>query len=207
MGFGSPSQPSGTEKDSQAETILAHIAMVLLHRNDHSTAELLLEVKEATLEWDPEAREDDLWLDVAPEHLGSFTDEVLEKLRATCREIAQRFGYETSWLGVREVLPGANLDWRDHVLRQTTKKRPTNQARRVRAGAPQFTEDWLFFTNDGERTVYLALKHIQEKTLPKEDTIGIYPLAGGRVPGRTWEPDVLVTYKEPFSAGGGLVVV
>lgn len=47
----------------------------------------------------------------------------------------------------------------------------------------------------GELTVYRAFKYLQEKVLPAEYTIGIYPLAGGRVPGRTWEPDVLITYR------------
>jgi hypothetical protein len=55
-------------------------------------------------------------------------------------------------------------------------------------------EDGLSFTNEGELTVYLALKLLQE-TLPADRTIGIFPLAGGRIPGHTWEPDVLVTYK------------
>ena len=32
--------------------------------------------------------------------------------------------------------------------------------------------------------------------MPSDETIGIFPLAGGRLPGKTWEPDVLVTYKK-----------
>lgn len=42
--------------------------------------------------------------------------------------------------------------------------------------------------------MYQALKQIQE-SFPRENTIGIFPLAGGRLPGKTWEPNVLVTYK------------
>ena len=56
-------------------------------------------------------------------------------------------------------------------------------------------EDGLLFTNEGERTVYRALKKIQEKEFPHEESIGIYPLPRGRVPAHTWEPDILVTYK------------
>jgi very-short-patch-repair endonuclease len=32
--------------------------------------------------------------------------------------------------------------------------------------------------------------------MPGDETIGIFPLASGRLPGKTWEPDVLVTYKK-----------
>lgn len=63
-------------------------------------------------------------------------------------------------------------------------------------GEPRrYSEDGLLFTNEGERTAYRALKQIQEKDFPRDETIGIYPLPLGRVPGHTWEPDILVTYK------------
>jgi len=73
-------------------------------------------------------------------------------------------------------------------------KRPTNHARRVRSEPPRFVEDGLSFTNDGELAVYRMLKKIQT-SMPSDETIGIFPLPGGRLPGKTWEPDVLVTYK------------
>ena len=56
-------------------------------------------------------------------------------------------------------------------------------------------ENGLTFENDGELTVYRALKKIQE-TYPSDDTIAIFPLPGVRLPRRTWEPDVLLTYKK-----------
>ena len=59
----------------------------------------------------------------------------------------------------------------------------------------RFSEDGLLFTNEGERTVYRALKQIQEKDFRRDETIGIFPLPAGRVPDHTWEPDLLVTYK------------
>jgi hypothetical protein len=59
---------------------------------------------------------------------------------------------------------------------------------------PRWTDEALSFTNEGELTVYRALKKIQA-TYPGDDTIAIFPLPGGRLPDKTWEPDVLVTYR------------
>ena len=85
--------------------------------------------------------------------------------------------------------------WREQLNDALNGKRPINQARKVRREGPQFLEDYLAFTNAGELKVYRALKKLQENDLPSEETIGIYPLAGGRIPGHTWEPDLLVTYQ------------
>jgi hypothetical protein len=104
-------------------------------------------------------------------------------------------GYRLSLAGVREVLPTVGPDWEDKLRQQLSGgKRPTNHARRIRIESTRPREDHLTFTNEGELTVYRALKKIQE-TYPKDETIGIFPLAGGRIRGFTWEPDVLVTYK------------
>lgn len=92
------------------------------------------------------------------------------------------------------------LNW--HLLLQQAM-RGGNQARRPREGARTRsqpitiqppTEDKLTFTNQGELAVYRALKEIQA-SLPQHKTIGIYPLPGARVLNKTFEPDMLITYK------------
>lgn len=180
----------------RGEATLGYAAVLLLQRGDREAVELLLDVENAVVERDPDTGYDsDLWLEVAPEHRARFTEDVVDKLRQVCVEVADRRGLGVGWVDVREVLPDVGPQWREQVREQLTGKRPTNQGRRVRTSPPRYVEDRLAFTNAGELTVYRALKQIQEKDLPREDTIGIYPLAGGRVPGHTWEPDVLVTYK------------
>jgi hypothetical protein len=213
-GFGSPDQTNNpktyeeilnnpfTSEDEKnrirIDTALGQVAMLLLQRGERDTAALLLDVVRFTTEWDPEARTNDVWLEVAPENYGdaaAFSEDVVARIREVFQEVARRTELGFDWLGVREILPEVGPEWREQFRSRLSGKRPTNHARRVRANAPQFVEDYLSFTNQGELTVYRALKQIQENDLPQNDTIGIYPLAGGRVPHRTWEPDVLVTYK------------
>lgn len=158
-------------------------------------AALLIDVDSITVSYDQQNGDNDLWLEVSPDQMPRFTDDLVTEIRAACIEVCERREYNIQWLGVREVLPEVGPDWRNQIRNQLGGKRPTNHARRAHTGPPQFVEDYLSFTNQGELVVYRALKQIQEKDLPREDTIGIYPLAGGRIPGRTWEPDVLVTYK------------
>jgi hypothetical protein len=179
----------------QGEATLGHAAVVLVQRGDQETARLLLDVIKVVVEQDGDG-EWDLWLEVSPEHRDQFSEEVVPKIREVCVEVSKRRGYGIDWVAVREVLPEVGPQWREQLQEQFSGgKRPTNQARRVRTEPPRYVEDWLQFTNAGELTVYRALRQIQENDLLPEETIGIYPLAGGRVPGKTWEPDVLVTYK------------
>lgn len=37
--------------------------------------------------------EDSLWLEVAPEHVSGFTEDVTDKIRDACSEIERRKGY------------------------------------------------------------------------------------------------------------------
>lgn len=87
-------------------------------------------------------------------------------------------------VGVREILPDVGPERRENLRQQSSGgKRPTNQARRIRNEPSHPVEDYLTLTNDGELTVYRALKLLQE-SLPADKTIGIFPLANGRIPGR-----------------------
>lgn len=179
-----------------AESTVGHAATLLLQRGQREVVEMLLDVEAIKTEWDDEEREWELWLEVAPEHNSRYTDDWITEFSEACRQISRRLNYHEFWLGVRETLPEVAPTWRDDLRKHfTSKRRPTNQGRRVRTESPRFFEDWLAFTNDGEKTVYQALRQIQENDLPREDTIGIYPLAGGRIPAKTWEPDFLITYR------------
>jgi hypothetical protein len=179
----------------KAQSALGHTAALLQQRGQQDIALLLLDVIKVAVEFDGEWETHDLWLEVAPEHVSAFDEVILEKVKDACAEVSSRLGYGLFWGGVREVMPSVGPDWRENLRQQFGGgKRPTNHARRVRSDPNRRMEDGLSFTNDGELTVYLALKSLQE-TLPPQSTIGIFPLAGGRVPGHTWEPDVLVTYK------------
>ena len=78
-----------------------------------------------------------------------------------------------------------HLDWQESLRQELAGgTRPTNHARRVRSEPPRFVEDGLSFTNDGELAVYKMLKKLQA-SMPGDETIGIFPLAGGRLPGKT----------------------
>jgi hypothetical protein len=180
----------------EGEHTLALAAIVLLQRGKEGIAILLADVVTIAVETEWGSNGSDLWLEVAPEHIDQFTKDKIEIIKEVCVEVANRRGYGINWVGVREILPEAGPQWREHVKQHVSGgRRPTNHARRVRTSTVRFAEDWLAFTNSGELTVYRALKKIQENDLPSEETIGIYPLPGGRVLGRTWEPDVMITYK------------
>ncbi|MFJ1795182.1 hypothetical protein [Kitasatospora griseola] len=187
---------SAEEKSAaKADALLGGLATLLVQRGDLDTARLVLAVDEPVIEFDDEDGTLALWLEVTPSESENFTDAAVGKLRTACVEISNRKGYGVGWLGVRETLPTIRPGWRESLREQIEGKKPTNQARRLAPAAPFWTDDNLSFTNAGEQRVYRALRHIQEKVLPPQETIGIFPLANGRIPGHTWEPDVIVTYK------------
>lgn len=179
----------------KAQSALAHSAVLLQQRGQQDIALLLLDVIKVAVEYDGEWQTQDLWFEVTPEHLSAFDKATLEKVKDACIEVMTRLGYYLCWGGVREVMPNVGPDWHQSIRKPSSDKKPTNHARRIRPEPSRPVEDWLTFTNDGELTVYRALKKIQE-SLPGDDTIGIFPLPGGRLPRKTWEPDVLVTYRK-----------
>ncbi len=179
----------------RAEATIGHAAALLVLRGEKKLAELLLEVKNAVVEPDYQGNEEDLWLEIAPESQQLFSEEATEAIKAICMEVSQRRGYGVDWVGIREIMPTVGPHWREQVRERLTGKRQTNQGRTVRLESPRIIEDNLAFTNRGELAVYRALKQIQEKDYSADETIAIFPLPGGRVPGHTWEPDVLVTYR------------
>lgn len=178
-----------------AETLMAYMSTLLARRGEGATAQLLLQVDRWSLELDEHGHEKDLMLEVDPANLSHFTEELLKKLRQLCREVSGRLALGVNWVEVRETLPVVGPGWRDLVQREISGERPSNQARRLQPSPRRWLEDNLAFTNEGEQRVYKLLKHRQEKVLPREETIAIFPLPNGRIAGRTWEPDFLVAYK------------
>nr|AKV89109.1 hypothetical protein [Streptomyces rochei] len=183
------------QKRAKADSLLGHMAALLFQRGDTKHVQLLLLIRSAVIEYDDETQTDDLWLEFDPGGSASFTEDVQQHLRTVFQQVTQRLNYGVPWLGFRETLPQVGPDWRERLQQMMTTDRPTNQARRTMPEKPQWVLDRLAFTNSGEQRVYLALKHLQEKELPAEETISIFPLPNGRVLGHTWEPDLLVTYR------------
>jgi hypothetical protein len=187
---------SDSERDALvAETLVAYMSTLLARRGDSATAQLLLQVDRWKLEWDEQGREKDLTLEVDPANLSHFTTELVGKLRTLCQEVAGRLHLDVTWVEVRETLPTVGPGWRETVLNEISGERPSNQARRLQPTPRRWLEDNLAFTNEGELRVYQLLKHRQQKVLPREETISIFPLPNGMIAGHTWEPDFLVTYK------------
>jgi hypothetical protein len=180
----------------KADAVLGITAALLQQREQGDIALLLVDVLQPVIEpADDRFQPDEFWLEVVPEHMGEFGKNVVQKIRDACEEVCKRRGYDIWFAGAREILPDVGPGWRETIRQQFSGgKRPTNNGRRVRTEPSRPREDYLAFTNESELTVYRALKKIQE-SLPRDETIGIFPLAGGRIPGKTWEPDVLVTYR------------
>ncbi|MFH8566986.1 hypothetical protein [Streptomyces sp. NPDC017993] len=180
---------------AKADSLLGHMAALLAQRGDTAHVQLLLMVRSAVIEYDDQSQTDDLWLEVDPQNDSAFTPEAKRLLTSVFKQVAERLNYGVDWLGFRETLPNVGPDWRERLQEMMSADRPTNMARRTMPEKPQWTLDGLAFTNFGERRVYQALKHLQEKELASEETISIFPLPNGRVLGHTWEPDVIVTYR------------
>ncbi|MET7766914.1 hypothetical protein ABZS71_34885 [Streptomyces sp. NPDC005393] len=187
-----------TDEEKQrvkADSLLGHMAALLSQRGDSAHVNLLLRVRNVLIEHDWDSRTDDLWLEIDPGDEAAFTSEAREHLKEVFERVSSRLDYGVTWIGFRETLPQVGPDWRTRLQEMMSTDRPTNQARRTMPEKPQWLLDRLAFTNAGEQRVYQALKHMQEKGLPAEETISIFPLPNGRVPGHTWEPDLLVTYR------------
>ncbi|MFD4119151.1 hypothetical protein ACFWSJ_37630 [Streptomyces niveus] len=183
------------QKRAKADSLLGHMASLLFQRGKIPLVNLLLQARKSGIEWDHESQTNDLWLDFDPGVFTELTEEITEELKDAFNRVANRLNYGIEWIGFRETLPSVGPDWREQLQGMLNGDRPTNQSRRSAPEKPQFIQDRLAFTNSGELRVYQALKHLQEKELPAEETISIFPLPNGRVPGHTWEPDLLVAYR------------
>src|ERR1022692_383070 len=94
------------EQQIKADAVLGVAAVLLQQRGQQDIALLLLDVIQPDIEpSDDRFAPDDLWLEVAPEHMGEFEKNVVEKIRDACQEVCKRRGYDLWFAGVREILP------------------------------------------------------------------------------------------------------
>jgi hypothetical protein len=200
--------------DGDPDRILAQTTALLAQCGDEQAVALLVDVRSATIEntsevirrvrvFDPDIEVDGVLyrtdyqreavLDVDDHLVPRFTDEVCERIAGTLSYVAERNGEEdVVYVRARPALPEVDGDWRTAYGARLAIHRPSNQARRERAGGPHPVEDGLMFGSAGELRVYKALKRLQAN-FPYEDTISIAPLPSVYLrAGHTWSPDVLV---------------
>lgn len=95
----------------------------------------------------------------------------------------------------RLCLRTPTADWRER--RQALRdrgERPVDNQGTYKSVSSMRRADRLNFASDEEVCVYQALAR-KQKSLPSETTIAIMPGPGARVPGRTFWPDFIVTYR------------
>ncbi|MEU5121195.1 hypothetical protein [Streptomyces asoensis] len=119
---------------------------------------------------------------------------LLNHIRSAFEAVGAGSGRSIEEVSVREVIPRVGPNWREQLARELNGGRRTNQARKVRFEPQHPTEDGLHFTNEWEHRVYQVLKE-RQAVMPDNDTIGVMPLGALRVPGHTFEPDFLITYR------------
>lgn len=188
-----------------SERTLGRAAMLLHQRGQVHAAALLLDAQ--LLSWEGQHSEDYDWMlgtgsswdvaliDVEPYLLPRFTDERVEEIRTALHSTEEREGRLVRSVRMRESLPVVSGNWREQLASELGTSSPDNQARRVRLEPDHPREDNLHFTNVWERKVYVVLR-AKQASLPPNDTLGIFPLPGGRVDSNsTIEPDFLVTYR------------
>jgi hypothetical protein len=126
---------------------------------------------------------------------GALTDDRLKAILDALQSVMDGSPRYCIRLRVREAKPKVGRRWREQVASMLTGDGITNQgAREAQIGPEHPVVDGLHFTNQWEHRVYVVLRS-KETSLPPTETIGIFPLPGGRVLGHTVEPDILVTYR------------
>lgn len=185
------------------DLVIGQAAQLLLDRELPSAAALMRDVQVLEFEYidngssygwmDSPPAEVNAYLDVAPFIRRRFTDERLEEISGALNAVKSRENLIVERVIVRDVLPNVGVDWRDQFDKNLTAERPTNQGQRVRLES-RIQAHGLFFTNSEERRVYDLLCEVQAQK-PDNDTFGIAPLAGLRIPDHTYWPDFLITYR------------
>jgi hypothetical protein len=196
----SEGMPKHLRAELWSELVLGQTAMILRDRGQSTSSALMLDVEGVDIEEIPagfysDASETVAFLDVATFLLERFTPERLEEIKSAMHAVQSREGVYLDQVRVRETLPQVGHDWRAQLEAELTSSEVTNQGRRTRlAPTFQYREDGLAFQTAEELAVYRALKAKQEQ-LPADATMAIFPLPGVYIPGHTWEPDFLVTYR------------
>jgi hypothetical protein len=179
-------------------------ASVLLAQRGHAKAAALmldvtsarierLSVHEETMSYSYDREYQEVILELEP-HLIHNTGYLLSAIKSAFETVGYGCGRNIEDVSIREVIPKVGPNWREQLARELKGGHQTNQARKVRLEPRHPMEDGLHFTNEWEQRVYQVLKEHQAR-LPQNETIGIMPLGALRVPGHTFEPDFLITYR------------
>ncbi|MEU0006889.1 hypothetical protein ABZ079_22080 [Streptomyces sp. NPDC006314] len=179
-------------------------ASVLMAQRGHAkAAALMLDVSsvrierhstyEETMSYSFEREYQEVILELEP-HLIHNTGYLLNDIKSAFETVGAGCGRNIDDVHIREVIPRVGPNWREQLARELKGGYQTNHARKVRLEPRHPIEDGLHFTNEWEQRVYQVLKE-QQARLPSNDTIGIMPLGALRVPGHTFEPDFLITYR------------
>jgi hypothetical protein len=184
-----------TDEHDLEEEAIGAVAMWLYDKGHLDLAAAIVSVRRVAYakQWDDmyDAYIKTVYLEVDGATAETFTeagrDLVLDAFNLLGGPRDERYG----WINV--VPARVEGDWRADLQRRLTLK-PSNQARLVPARVPFLYEDKMAFRSDPELAVYRSLRRAQA-SMPDHETIGILPNPAMRVPGHTWEPDFLVTYK------------
>jgi hypothetical protein len=185
------------------DEVIGAASVLMAQRGHAKAAALMLDVTSARIErqtvfeetmsysYDREYQE--VVLEVEP-HLMHNSGYLLADIKSAFEAVGAGCGRNIEDVFIREVIPKVGPNWREQLARELKGGYQTNQARNVRLEPRHPMEDGLHFTNEWEQRVYQVLKEHQAR-LPQNETIGIMPLGALRVPGHTFEPDFLITYR------------
>ncbi|MCF3172372.1 hypothetical protein IPZ61_03400 [Streptomyces sioyaensis] len=179
-----------------SEWLLGTSAVLAHHQGNDETAQLIADVTSMDVRlWDTEwGREGyKIVLIVEPQLYPIYNESELTRIQEVMSTVLEASGKEIDVMNVRPEIPRLAPGWRDQIKTANGPK-PSNQGRRPRLAPRHPIEDQMHFTNEWERDVYRVLKK-RQAALPDNETIGIMPLGGIRVRLRTFEPDLLITYR------------
>lgn len=185
------------------DEVIGAASVLLAQRGHTAAAALMLDVKsvyiekatvhEETMDYSYDREYQEVVLELEP-HLMHNSGYLVGHIKSAFETVAAGCGRNIDDVLVREVIPRVGPNWREQLVRELKGGQQTNQARSVRLEPRHPMEDGLHFTNEWEHRVYQVLKEHQDR-LPSNETIGIMPLGALRVPGHTFEPDFLITYR------------
>lgn len=192
-----------------AEELLGGTAHLLAARGDEQSAQLLRDVVDISIElkrqvWHRPGTDHyslefmeysevldavDIVLRVDAWLVPRFDEEVKQRLVAAFDEVLK--GHQSTVENVI-VVPRAGDDWRERLDGMLAVEGLSNQGR-VRPSPGHPRQDTLAFSSEAELHLYEAGKRLQAR-LPPETNVTLIPRSGSRLPGRTFEPDLIVVY-------------
>ncbi|QSS93562.1 hypothetical protein [Streptomyces sp. M54] len=197
------SEEAASRVELTDEELIGAASVLLAQRGHRDAAALMLDVssfridrhavQEDSMSFSYERHFEEVILRVEP-HLIPNSGYQLDHIKSAFETVGFECGRTIDDVVIREVIPKVGPNWREQLGRELKGGHQTNHARKVRLEPRHPGEDGLHFTNEWEHRVYQVLKEHQAR-LPQNETIGIMPLGALRVPGHTFEPDFLITYR------------